>query len=59
MDPSVLMEVDRSREGEVLDVVVVVQWARWPVELEVVDLLVVGTVAVSESSLGRNVEVLW
>ena len=42
-----------------LDVVVVVQWARWPVELEVVDWLVVGTVAVSESSLGRNVEVLW
>ena len=58
LDPSVLMEVVRSREEEV-PVVVVVQWARWPVELEVSGWLVVVTVVALESSLGRNAEVLW
>ena len=58
LDPSVLMEVVRSREEEV-PVVVVVQWARWPVELKVSGWLVVVTVVALESSLGRNAEVLW
>ena len=58
LDPSVLMEVVRSREEEV-PVVVVVPWARWPVELEVSGLLVVVTVVALENSLGRNAEVLW
>ena len=59
LTPSVLTEVDRSMEGAELEVVVVGQWARWPVELEVFDWLVAGSVAVSGSSLGRNAEVLW
>ena len=59
MDPSVLVEVDRSVDGEELMVVAKVQGARWPLELEVVDWLVAGLVAVSGSSLGRNAEVLW
>ena len=59
MDPSVLVEVDRSVDGEELAVVAMVQGARWPLESEVVDWLVAGSVAVSGSSLGRNAEVLW
>ena len=58
LDPSVLMEGVQSREEEV-PVVVVVPWARWPVELEVSGWLVVVTVVALESSLGRNAEVLW
>ena len=58
LDPSVLMGVVRLREDEV-SVVVVVQWALWPVELEVAEWLVVGTVVALENSLGRNAEVLW
>ena len=59
MDPSVLVEVDRSVDGEELNAVAMGQSARWPLELEVVDWLVAGSVAVSGSSLGRNAEVLW
>ena len=59
MDPSVLVEVDRSVDGEELNAVAMVQSARWPLELEVVDWLVAGSVAVSGSSLERNAEVLW
>ena len=59
MDPSVRVEGDRSVEGEELDVGAMVQGARWPLELEVVDWLVAGSVAVSGSSLGTNAEVLW
>ena len=58
LDPSVLMGVVRLREGEV-PVVVVVQWALWPVELEVAEWLVVGTVVALENSPGMNAEVLW
>ena len=32
MDPSALVEVDWSVEGEALSVVALMQWARWPVE---------------------------
>ena len=58
MDPSVLVEVDRSVDGEELNAVAMVQSARWPLELEVVDWLVAESVAVSGSSLERNAEVL-
>ena len=58
LDPSVLMGVVRLREGEV-PVVVVVQWALWPVELEVAEWLVVGTVVALENSPGMTAEVLW
>ena len=32
MDPSALVEVDWSVDGEELNVVALVQWVRWPVE---------------------------
>ena len=38
---------------------VVVQWALWPVELEVAEWLVVGTVVALENSPGMTAEVLW
>ena len=42
-----------------MPVVVVVQWALWPVELEVAEWLVVGKVVALESSPGMTAGVLW
>ena len=57
LDPVVQVGVAVVEEGWV-PVVMVLQWAMWPVELELAERVVVVKVVASGSSPGRTAEVL-
>ena len=58
LDPVVRVEVAVVEEGW-MPVVMVLQEALWPVEVELVEWVAVEKVVVLENSLGRTAEVLW